>query len=196
MNADDWLTQSAGRGKSTVGPDKHTTRSFLRLPIWRQPCIRELPDSFFNESIPILLEFQLYSVPPAISNDNTTLHYNLLLWPSFLIHLCVVINQYIEAGTKGRHFADDIFKCIFVNENPWISNKISLKFFPNVPINNIQGVAQIMAWRRSGAKPLSEPIMASLLSHICVTRPQRVNGFHQFMQYLTTFITWFLGVVT
>ena len=32
-----------------------------------------------------------------------------------------------------------------------------------------------MAWRRPGDKPLSEPRMESLLTHICVTRPQWVN---------------------
>ena len=32
-----------------------------------------------------------------------------------------------------------------------------------------------MAWRRPGDKPLSEPMMARLLTHICVTRPQWVN---------------------
>ena len=39
---------------------------------------------------------------------------------------------------NGRHFADDIFKYIFLNENAWISLKISLKFVPKGPINNIQ----------------------------------------------------------
>ena len=34
-------------------------------------------------------------------------------------------------------FADDIFKCIFLNENVWISIKISLKFVPKGPIDNI-----------------------------------------------------------
>ena len=34
-----------------------------------------------------------------------------------------------------------------------------------------------MAWRRPGDKPLSEPMMVSLLTHICVTRPQWVNIF-------------------
>ena len=29
---------------------------------------------------------------------------------------------------NGRHFPDDIFKCISLNENVWISIKISLKF--------------------------------------------------------------------
>ena len=32
-----------------------------------------------------------------------------------------------------------------------------------------------MAWRRPGDKPLSGPMMVSLLTHICVTRPQWVN---------------------
>ena len=33
-----------------------------------------------------------------------------------------------------------------------------------------------MAWRRPGDKPLSEPRMESLLTHICVTRPQWVKS--------------------
>ena len=42
-------------------------------------------------------------------------------------------------------------------------------------INNIPTLVQIMAWRRPGNKPLSEPMMVILLTHICVTRPQWVN---------------------
>ena len=76
---------------------------------------------------------------------------------------------------NGRHFANDLFKCIFVNENAWISLKISLKFVPKVQINNIPALVQIMAWRRPGDKPLFETMMVSLLTHICVTRPQWVN---------------------
>ena len=37
-------------------------------------------------------------------------------------------------------------------------------------------LVQIMAWRRPGDKPLSEPMLDSLPTHICVTRPQWVNG--------------------
>ena len=36
----------------------------------------------------------------------------------------------------GRHFPDDIIKCIFLNENVQISIKIPLKFVPKGPINN------------------------------------------------------------
>ena len=38
---------------------------------------------------------------------------------------------------NGRHFADDTFKRIFLNEDVRISIKISLKFVPKGPINNI-----------------------------------------------------------
>ena len=76
---------------------------------------------------------------------------------------------------NAHHFADNIFKCIFLNKNAWISLEISLKFVPKVQINNIPALVQIMAWRQPGDKPLSEPMMVSLLTHICVTRPQWVN---------------------
>ena len=38
---------------------------------------------------------------------------------------------------NGLRFADDILKCIFLNENVRILIKISLKFVPKGPINNI-----------------------------------------------------------
>ena len=56
-------------------------------------------------------------------------------------------------------FSDDIFKYIFLNEDVWISLKISLKFIPKVRINNIPALVQMMAWRRSGDMPLSEPMI-------------------------------------
>ena len=89
-------------------------------------------------------------------------------------------------GQNGRHFPDDIFKCIFLNQNAWISLKISLKFVPKVRINHTQALVQIMAWRRSGDKPLSEPMMVSLLTHICVTRPQWVNKWE-----ICIYVFWF-----
>ena len=38
---------------------------------------------------------------------------------------------------NDHHFPDDIFTCIFLNENVWISIEISLKFVPRGPINNV-----------------------------------------------------------
>ena len=77
---------------------------------------------------------------------------------------------------NGRHFADAIFKCIFLNKNVSISIKISLNFVLKCSINNIPALVQIMAWRRPGDKPLSEPIMVKILTHICVTWPQWVKA--------------------
>ena len=80
-----------------------------------------------------------------------------------------------SARQDGRYFADDVLKCIFFNENVWISLKIPLKFVPRGPINNIPALVQIMAWRRPGDKPLSEPMLVFVPTHKCVTRPQWVN---------------------
>ena len=76
---------------------------------------------------------------------------------------------------NGRHFADDIFKGIFLNESVWIRIKFSLKFVSKGPTNDIPAFLQIMAWRRTGDEPLYEPMLVSLLAHICVTRPQWVK---------------------
>ena len=56
------------------------------------------------------------------------------------------------------------------------SFKISLTFDPRVRINNLPPLVQILVWRRPGDTPLSEPMMISLLTHICVTQPQWVKG--------------------
>ena len=70
-----------------------------------------------------------------------------------------------------RHFQIQIF----LNKNVWISLQISLKFLAKVWINNIPVLVQVMAWRRPGDKPLSEPMMVSLLMHICLPPTQWVH---------------------
>ena len=62
-----------------------------------------------------------------------------------------------------------------MTENVIILIKISLKFVPMGPINNIPALNQIMALRRPGDKPLTESMMVRLLAHICVTRPHLVK---------------------
>ena len=75
---------------------------------------------------------------------------------------------------NGRHFPDNIFKCIFWDENVRISIDISIIFVPKGPINNIPSLAQT----RPGAKPFSESMQwwLNLLTHIWVTRPWWVNS--------------------
>ena len=72
--------------------------------------------------------------------------------------LCIIT---LRPRQNGRHFPDDIFQ-------------ISLNFVPMSPMNNFPALVQIMAWQRPGDKPLSEPMMVCLLTHLCVTRPQWV----------------------
>ena len=91
-----------------------------------------------------------------------------------LVHVCACLTHW--GRDKWTPFRRRHFQCIFLNENVWIPIKISLRFVPKVPINTIPVLVQILAWRRSGDKPLSEPMMVSLLTHICVTRPQWVNN--------------------
>ena len=81
----------------------------------------------------------------------------------------ILINT-LRPRQNGRHFADDHLKRIFLN-----AINISLKFVAKSQINNIPALDQIMAWRRPGDKPLSEPMMIRWPTHICVFRPQRVN---------------------
>ena len=83
----------------------------------------------------------------------------------------VTVNT-LRPRQDGRQFADDIFMCIFFSENCCILIKFSFKYVRNGPIDNNSALVQIMAWRRSGDKPLCEPMMVILLTHICVTRPQ------------------------
>ena len=59
-------------------------------------------------------------------------------------------------GQNGRHFKDDIFRCIFVNEKFYNLIKFSLKFVPKGSIDDNPALVQVMAWRRMGDKPLSE----------------------------------------
>ena len=65
------------------------------------------------------------------------------------------------SGQNGRHFAGDIFKSIFLNENVWLPTKIPLKFVSKGPIKDIPASVQVMVWRRPG--------------DICGTRGRWVN---------------------
>ena len=73
-----------------------------------------------------------------------------------------------------------IFQTTFSNAFSWMKmNEFRLRFHwsfvPKGQMNNIPSLVQMMAWRRPGHKPLSEAMMVSLLTHICVTRPQWAN---------------------
>ena len=61
---------------------------------------------------------------------------------------------------NGCHFADNIFKYISMNEKFCILIQIPLKFVPKGLIDNKSALVQVMAWRRTGDKPLPESKLA------------------------------------
>ena len=56
---------------------------------------------------------------------------------AYMIHVTPVFLNILRLRRDGRHFPDDIFECIFLNENVWTLIKISLKFIPKGPVNDI-----------------------------------------------------------
>ena len=60
---------------------------------------------------------------------------------------------------NARHFPDDSFQRISLNENVRILIQISLKFVPRGPIDNKPALVWVMAWRWTGDKPLPEPVL-------------------------------------
>ena len=79
---------------------------------------------------------------------------------------------------NGCHFADDSSKYIIVKKKCVDFDSNFTEFFPKGSVVNIPELVQIMASRRPGDKPLSEPMMVSLPTRICVTRPQWFNPAH------------------
>ena len=81
----------------------------------------------------------------------------------------------------GRNEIDVILQTTFWNAFSWMKmyclwSKFLWSLFPRVPFKSISASGQIMACCRPGNKPLSQPMLRSLLTHTCVTRPQWVNG--------------------
>ena len=62
-------------------------------------------------------------------------------------HRCLQFNT-SRPRQNGRHFVEDILKCIFFNEKFWILNKISLKDVPSGLIYDMAAFVQIMGWHR------------------------------------------------
>ena len=81
---------------------------------------------------------------------------------------------------NGRHFPDDIFQCIFLNEK----FRFHRNLFQKAPINNILSLVQIMAWCHPSDKPWSQPMTVNFLTHICIIRPQWVNGVISYFEIL------------
>ena len=73
---------------------------------------------------------------------------------------CWIDLTYLPLDKIAAILAGENFKCIFWNENHRIPIWISLKFVPSrSPIGNKPALVQVMAWCRTGDKPLPEPML-------------------------------------
>ena len=163
---------------------RHTTSTSIQLPA--QVSIGELCIHFYlcrGCLLPRKVELGIISPQKAAVWSQISITYPYEKTSKEMCRqVCQVWGDFLEntvntlrSRQNGRHFAHDIFKRIFLNGNVWISINISLRSVPGGPIDNIPALVQIMAWRWPGDKPLSEPMMVNLLTHICVTRPQWLN---------------------
>ena len=129
---------------------------------------------FLNENCYIFIQISVIFVTEGqLTINHHQFRYGLMLNPCQAIiwakdgldychRSCVTQPPWVNTlrpRQDGRHFADNTFNRIFVNENVRIWIKFSMKFVPKGPINNIPALVQIRAWRRTGDKPLSEPMM-------------------------------------
>ena len=78
-------------------------------------------------------------------------------------HLNEHVLTHLPLDKMAAILADDIFKCIFLNENYIIPIQISLKCVPRSPIDIKPVLVQVMAWRQIGDKPLPEPMMVQFI---------------------------------
>ena len=76
---------------------------------------------------------------------------------------------------NGHHYTDVILNYISFNENVLIQIKISLKIGPWGPIDNMPALVQMMTWRRTSDKSLSEPMTALDYWRIHVSLRLNVN---------------------
>ena len=140
---------------------QHRSRSTMAQVM---DCCQAAPSHYLNQFWLLIINFLWH---PHESNfmasTQATILYNDFENCIFRISATSPRGKWVNSlrpRQNRRHFADDVFKCNFLNENVWIQIKISLKFVPKGPINNIPALVQIMAWCRIGDKPLSEPMMA------------------------------------
>ena len=132
--------------------------------------------------------FQISTTTPAVKEwtiiqhwfrrwlgiEQRSSHYLNQWWPSLLLihtYINIMWPQRVNSSRpepSGRHFADDIFKYILLNEKLSILSKISLIFLPEDPHPRQESVLfQVMAWHQIGIKPLFKPMMTQTHVAIC-----------------------------
>ena len=98
---------------------------------------------FLNGNVTIAIEISLKFVPSVqlTISQRWFSHYLNKYCPSSLMHICGTRGRWVNTLwpiQNGSHFADDIFKCISLNENVWIRLKFHWSLFLRVQLTIIQ----------------------------------------------------------
>ena len=93
----------------------------------------------------------------------TNQNINHISFVGYTIHTSIICCWDIEAETKWpplsrQHFQTHFLKWKYRNFNPNFTEILSAR----IQLTKKTALVQIMAWRRWGAEPLSEPMMAKL----------------------------------
>ena len=91
-------------------------------------------------------------------------------------YLLYTVFNTLRPRQDGCLFADDILKCIFLNGNSWIPNKISWEYVALRLIDNKPSMVQIMGCRRAGDNPIIWTNDGTVYWRIYEIRPRWVKG--------------------
>ena len=83
---------------------------------------------------------------------------SLIVWAPAQNDPWYVAVNILRPEQNGHHSADDILKCIFLNENVCILMKISLEFVPIGPTDSKSALVQVMSLY-VGDKLLTKPML-------------------------------------
>ena len=93
------------------------------------------------------------------SNHHCGVRWTSQWWHPVICSYSGDVLYHLPLDNMAAILANDIFKCIFLNENVRISIKISLKFVSKGSIDNKPALVLVMAWHRTGDKPLPEAML-------------------------------------
>ena len=124
-------------------------------------CCLTAPSHYFNQCWLIISKIQLHSSDGNFTRDTSVMN-DYYLGNLSYSKLCNSFHL-SPPGQNGRHFADDIFKWISMNEKFCILIRISLKCVHKGRIDEKSALVQVMAWCGPDDKPLPEAMLIQFI---------------------------------
>ena len=165
----------------SLGMDKQAISSRALLGMWQLNQLLLILQQMWTTFIGTLRNtYKCLGFCHKIQNS-VLFHWHLSYPCSSAVH-CAVCT--LSITQRGRDNMAAISQTTFLNAFPWIKMYefclwVHVECVPKVRMNNIPILVQIVPWCKTGRKPLSETMMVTLRSHICVTlKPLRNTTFY------------------